>query len=167
MSANDAIGSICRIKEGVLRKCLAYAFILCCLGSTARAAGIQLLNSNPGLSGAIWYPCAEEPRSVPRGSLAVPAADSLEGTKDCPVTGTKLPLVIVSDGRGGHFALHHDVEEALADAGFVVAAINHAGDTTNDSSQRNQMSVWASRPADMVRLLERNFDVSIPTKASL
>jgi predicted dienelactone hydrolase len=45
---------------------------------------------------------------------------------------TKLPLVIVSHGRGGWFGLHHNVEEALADAGFVVAAINHPGDTTNE-----------------------------------
>jgi dienelactone hydrolase len=44
--------------------------------------------------------------------------------------------------------------EALADAGFVVAAINHPGDNGNDSSRRNALSVWASRPANMVRLLD-------------
>jgi predicted dienelactone hydrolase len=37
---------------------------------------------------------------------------------------------------------------------LVVAAINHPGDNANDSSQRDKMSVWASRPADMVRLLD-------------
>jgi predicted dienelactone hydrolase len=138
----------------MLRTCWAYAIILCCLGSPARAAGIQLLESNPSLAGAIWYPCAAEPQDVPLGSLAVPFSDSLQGVKDCPIMGTKLPLVIVSHGRGGWFGLHHDVEEALADAGFVVAAINHAGDTTNDSSQRDTLSVLASRPADMIRLLD-------------
>jgi predicted dienelactone hydrolase len=138
----------------MLGKCWAYAVILCCLGSPARSAGIQLLASSPGLAGAIWYPCAAEPQSVPLGSLAVPFSDPLQGVKDCPVTGTKLPLVIVSHGRGAWFGLHHDVEEALADAGFVVAAINHPGDTANDSSQRDSLSVWASRPADMVRLLD-------------
>jgi len=48
----------------------------------------------------------------------------------------------------------HDTAEALADAGFIVAAINHPGDTANDSSRRNTLSVWASRPADMVRMLD-------------
>jgi predicted dienelactone hydrolase len=103
---------------------------------TARAAGIQLLDSDPSKAGAIWYPCAAEPQSGPLGGLAVPFSDPLRGVKDCPVTGTKLPLVIVSHGRGGWFGFHHDVEEALVDAGFVVAAINHPGDTANDSSQR-------------------------------
>jgi predicted dienelactone hydrolase len=138
----------------VLRKCWAYAVIFCCLGSPARAAGIQLLDSGPNLAGAIWYPCAAEPQSVPLGSLTVQFINSLQGVKDCPVTGTKLPLVIVSHGRGGWFAGHDDVEEALADAGFVVAAINHPGDNGSDRSQSDSLSVLASRPADMIRLLD-------------
>jgi len=136
------------------KRYLACAILLCCLASAARAAGIQLLESNPALAGAIWYPCAAAPQSVPLGSLAVQVVDSFHGVKDCPVTGTKLPLVIVSHGRGGWFGAHDDVEEALADAGFVVAAINHPGDNGNDSSKREDLSTWASRPEDMVRLLD-------------
>jgi len=91
---------------------------------------------------------------VPLGRLTVQFINSLRGVKDCPVTGTQLPLVIVSHGRGGWFGAHDDVEEALADAGFVVAAINHPGDNGNDSSRRETLSTWASRPEDMVRLLD-------------
>jgi len=91
---------------------------------------------------------------VPLGRLTVQFLDSIRGVKDCPVTGAKLPLVIVSHGRGGWFGLHHDVEEALADAGFVVAAINHPGDNGNDSSKRDTLSLWESRPKDVVRLLD-------------
>jgi predicted dienelactone hydrolase len=138
----------------VLKKYFAHALILCCLAARAEAAGIQLLDSDPGLAGAIWYPCAGEPQAVPLGKLTQPVDFSLTGVKDCPVTGTKLPLVILSHGRGGWFGQHHDTAEALADAGFVVAAINHAGDNGNDSSQRDKMSVWASRPVEMVRLLD-------------
>lgn len=134
--------------------CWACAIVLFCLGSLAQAAGIQLLDSDPSLAGAVWYPCAAEPQNVPLDGLAVPFSDGLMGVKDCPVTGTKLPLVIVSHGRGGWFGLHRDVAEALADAGFVVAAINHPGDSANDSSKRDTLSLWASRPADMVRLLD-------------
>src|ERR1700712_2664538 len=98
----------------------AYAIILWCLGSPARAAGIQLLDSDPGLAGAIWYPCAGEPKHVDLGDLAVAVDFGLMGAKDCPVTGAKLPLVILSHGRDGWFGANHDTAEALADAGFVV-----------------------------------------------
>ena len=130
-----------------------YAIILFCLNASAQAAGIQLLNSDPGLMGAVWYPCASEPKEVPLGNLAVSADFGLRGVKDCPITGAKLPLVIFSHGRGGWFGQHHDTAEALADAGFIVAAINHPGDNGNDSSKRNTLSVLASRPVDMIRLL--------------
>jgi predicted dienelactone hydrolase len=138
----------------VLKNYFAYALVLCCLASRAEAAGIQLLDSDPGLAGAIWYPCAGEPKDVPLGDLAASPEIRLTGVKDCPVTGTNLPLVIFSHGRGGWFTMNHDTAEALADAGFVVAAINHPGDNGIDSSQSNKMSSWASRPADIVRLLD-------------
>jgi predicted dienelactone hydrolase len=137
-----------------LKNYLASALVLCCLASRAGAAGLQLLDSDPKLAGAIWYPCAAEPQSVPLGSLTVQFIDSLRGVKDCPVTGTKLPLVIVSHGRGGWFGGHDDVVNALVDAGFAVAAINHPGDNGSDSSQRDSLSALASRPADIIRLLD-------------
>src|SRR5262249_24281460 len=133
----------------VFKTCLACVMMLCYLACPARAAGIQLLKS-PGLAGAIWYPCAAEPQSVPLGLLALRASRTLQGVKDCPVTGARLPLIVFSHGRGGWFAGHHDTAEVLADAGFVVAAINHPGDNGGDSSHSEALSVWASRPADIV-----------------
>jgi predicted dienelactone hydrolase len=138
----------------VLKKYCAYAVVLCCLASPASAAGIQLLDSDSRLAGAIWYPCAAEPKVVPLGALAVAADFGLMGVKDCPVTGAKLPLIVFSHGRGAWFGAHHDTAEALADAGFVVAAINHPGDNGNDPSKSDDLSVFASRPVDMVRLLD-------------
>jgi predicted dienelactone hydrolase len=138
----------------ILANVFAYALVLWCLASPANAAGIQLLDSDSRLAGAIWYPCAAEPKIVPLGALAVAADFSLIGVKDCPVTGPKLPLVVFSHGRTGWFGANHDTAEALADAGFVVAAINHPGDNGNDPSKAEDLSVWATRPADMVRLLD-------------
>jgi predicted dienelactone hydrolase len=150
------LGSI--VSEGretvsVLKTCLACAMMLCYLVFPVHAAGIQLLESR-GLAGAIWYPCAAEPKSVALGPLALPLSNALQGVKDCPVTGAKLPLIVVSHGRGGWFAGHHDTAEVLADAGFVVAAVNHPGDNGGDTSQSEALSVWASRPADIVRLID-------------
>jgi predicted dienelactone hydrolase len=135
-------------------KYFALALLLCCLASPVEAAGIQLLDSDPNLSGAIWYPCAAEPKPVALGRLAVSVDFSLMGTKDCPVTGAKLPLIVFSHGRTGWFGANHDTAAALADAGFVVAAINHPGDNGNDPAQAEDLSVFGSRPADMVRLID-------------
>lgn len=137
----------------MFRTCLAYVTLLCCLTLPAEGAGLQLLEA-PGLAGAIWYPCTAEPQSVPLGRLAVGFMNTLRGTRNCTVTGARLPLIVFSHGRGGWFGGHADTAEALADAGFVVAAINHPGDNGNDRSQSEALSIWASRPADMVRLLD-------------
>jgi predicted dienelactone hydrolase len=141
-----------------LRTYWACAAILCFLASPARAAGIQLLDSDPSLAGAIWYPCAAEPQRVPLGKLTMDFIDALQGVKDCPVTGTKLPLIIVAHGRGGWFGGHDDVARALADAGFVVAAINYPGDNGADRSRSESLFTIASRPANTIRLL--NFMLS-------
>src|ERR1043165_2600668 len=138
----------------MLGKYFACALTLWSLGSSANAAGIQLFNHGPALSGAIWYPCAGEPKHVQLGDLDVAVDYGLQGVKDCPVAGAKLPLVVFSHGTNGWFAGHHDTAAALADAGFVVAAINHPGDTAKNSSRADDLSVFASRPADIVRLID-------------
>lgn len=137
-----------------LRTYFVFALVLACLASRAEAAGIQLLNFDPRLAGAIWYPCAGQAEHLTLGNLAVATDFNLIGVRDCPVTGEKLPLVIFSHGREGWFGANHDTAEALADAGFIVAAINHPGDSANDALQRDDLSVFGSRPVDMVRLLD-------------
>jgi predicted dienelactone hydrolase len=128
--------------------------VLLCSASPADAAGIQLFNQGPNLSGAIWYPCDGKPKDVDLGDLGLGVDYGLKGVKDCPVTGAKLPLVVVTHGYVGWFGGHHDTAVALADAGFVVAAINHPGDSAKDSSKKDDLSSFLSRPADMVHLLD-------------
>ena len=121
--------------------------------SASLAAGIQALKvpsdgSSPALSGAVWYPCALAPTTMNIGPFLVSA------TKDCPITGTQLPLIVISHGRTGSFLDHRDSAQALADAGFVVAAISHPGDSALDSSRSNELSVFVQRPADIKRLID-------------
>ncbi|MEX3842328.1 alpha/beta hydrolase family protein [Paraburkholderia sp. BR10882] len=78
----------------------------------------------------------------------------LSVAKDCPVTGEKLPLVVISHGTGGTFLDHSDTAEALADAGFVVAAISHPGDNAMDKTRTKDFSVFVERPADIKRLID-------------
>jgi predicted dienelactone hydrolase len=76
------------------------------------------------------------------------------GVQDCPVEGERLPLVVISHGRGGWSGGHHDIAAALADAGFVVAAIDHPGDTVTDMSRVDALAIWLERPAAIRRLID-------------
>jgi predicted dienelactone hydrolase len=94
--------------------------------AVAHAAGFRFIEvpadaDGPALKGAMWYPCSEPPGEIDLGNIVLP------GVNDCPISGDKLPLVVVSHGRGGSFILLHDTAEALADAGFIVAAIKSSG----------------------------------------
>lgn len=126
---------------------------LCLLATLAHAAGLRVIDvpadtSGPALHGALWYPCSDPPREVKLGNATLP------GVTDCAVKGDKLPLVVVSHGRGGDFVGHHDTAEALADAGFVVATINHPGDTATDMSHSDDLSSLVERPTDIKRLID-------------
>jgi predicted dienelactone hydrolase len=134
--------------------CRCLSVIGVCLAATlAQAAGLQSIDipadaDGPAIHGMIWSPCAEPPDKVRVGRFTLP------GVKDCPLLGDKLPLVVVSHGRGGNFAGHHDTDEALADAGFVVAAIDHPGDNSSDLSRSDDLSVYVERPHDIKRLID-------------
>jgi predicted dienelactone hydrolase len=66
------------------------------------------------------------------------------------MVGGKLPLVVISHGRGGDFLGHHDTAEALADARFVAVAINHPGDTARDMSRTDDPSIFIERTIDFM-----------------
>jgi predicted dienelactone hydrolase len=78
---------------------------------------------------AIWYPSASGTAMHDIGVTTQQVA--IGGV----VTGTNLPLVIVSHGTGGYAFSHYDTALALADAGFVVAALTHPGDNYKDQSR--------------------------------
>jgi predicted dienelactone hydrolase len=137
-----------------MRACKFLVVITLCFTATlAQGAGFRFIDvpadaDGPALKGAAWYPCSEPPAEVKLGTITLPAV------KDCPLLGKKLPLVVVSHGRGGSFIGHHDTDEMLADAGFIVAAINHPGDTASDLSRSGDLSVFVERPNDIKRLID-------------
>ncbi|MBV9460770.1 MAG: dienelactone hydrolase family protein [Bradyrhizobium sp.] len=133
--------------------------ILFWFGTTiAQAAGVRNFDipaspEGPAIRILVWTPCVETPHEMDaRGAtfFAVPA---------CPVAGEKLPLIVISHGRRGWFGGHHDTAEALADAGFVVATLNHPGDTWRDTSRTDSLSVLIERPTDMKRLVDYMLNV--------
>ena len=132
----------------------AFAGLFGVAATFVQAAGLQLLDipagaERPQLKGAVWTPCSAPAREVRLGLLSVQAA------KDCPIAGEKLPLIVISHGVGGWFGGHHDTAERLADAGFVVAAIDHPGDGgRSDTRHPDDLSVLMERPDDMKRLVD-------------
>jgi predicted dienelactone hydrolase len=135
------------------------AIILCLSATLAHAAGIRAIDvpataEGPALTGAIWYPCVQPPGQARLGAYTLP------GVKDCSLPDGKLPLVVVSHGRTGDFVGHRDTAEVLADAGFIVAAINHPGDTVGDLSRTDDLSIYVQRPNDIKRLVDFMLDNS-------
>lgn len=135
-----------------IRAMLAAAAV-CLTATLAQAAGLRPLEipadaEGPAIHGAIWSPCDEPPGRVQIDPVTLP------GVKDCPLRADRLPLVVISHGRGGNFAGHRDTAEALADAGFIVAAISHPGDNSFDLSRSDDLSAFVERPQDVKRLVD-------------
>jgi predicted dienelactone hydrolase len=135
-----------------MKKILA-ALVWCLYATITHAAGIKLVQipadtNGPALKAMVWTPCAEPAEEMPIGPFV------LKRRRDCPTVGEKLPLVVISHGHGGSYLGHHDIAETLADAGFVVAAINHPGDTFSDMSRAAEMSEFVERPNDIKRLID-------------
>lgn len=122
--------------------------------STAQAAGLRAFDvpassAGPAIRGLIWHPCAETPREIDaRGGRTFFAVNG------CPIVGDKLPLIVISHGRRGWLGGHHDTAAALADAGFIVLAINHPTDTERDISGTDSLAVLVERPADIKRSID-------------
>lgn len=136
-----------------LRRILLLAATLCVSATQLQAAGFNFIEvpadkDGPALRGAVWSPCKAKAERITLAPLVI------EGHRNCPIEGARLPLVVVSHGAGGSFLGHHDTAAALADAGFVVAAINHPGDNFQDLSRQGSLSAFATRPVDLRRLVD-------------
>ena len=145
------------------------AVALCLAATLAQAAGFRFIEmpadaAGPALNGAMWYPCAEPPGEVDLGKYTAAFKITVRGATDCPISGDKLPVVVVSHGMSGDFTDHHDLAETLADAGFIVAAVDHPGDSSFDTSRDGDLSVMVERPTDITRLI--NFMLGASPAAS-
>jgi len=84
--------------------------------------------NGPPLEAGIWY-LSDAPASPRRLALYTQAV-AVGGE----VAGYGPPLVVMSHGTRGSFQQHFDTALALAEAGFVVAAVTHTGDNYRDQS---------------------------------
>ena len=64
--------------------------------------------------------------------------------------GGARPLVVISHGNGGWLRGHEDTAEALAGAGFIVAALTHPGDNYADQSRSTLVTARAPQLSALI-----------------
>lgn len=128
--------------------------VIACVSTTVSwAAGIAQVTvpaggAEPEIKVLLWTPCQEAATEQSLGPYR------LNATRNCAVAGDKLPLVLISHGDSGSYLGHHDTAAALADAGFVVAAVLHPGNNFTDNSQQNELSIFEQRPRHISRTID-------------
>lgn len=96
---------------------------------------------------AIWHPTSAKASSIDAGPFTLQAAAGGE------IEQTQHPLVIVSHGTGGSSIAHHPLAEALARAGYLVAALTHPGDNYQDRSLVEDERYFSERPRQVGAML--------------
>ena len=113
--------------------------------AASNVVGFEHTRMAGGTEVGIWYPSRGTPV---RQRLGLSDQDAV--TQGAPV-GTDLPLIVMSHGTGGSFDGHVDTAEALAEQGFVVAALTHPGDNWRDQSRAASIE---DRPAALEGLID-------------
>jgi predicted dienelactone hydrolase len=131
---------------------LAAWFVLLLGWSQAGAVGFQWATApdpdDAPLQVAIWYPSADK------------VTDNLVGPYDMDVamngavSGGRHPLIVMSHGTGGTALNSYDTAIALAQAGFVVAAVTHTGDNYRDQSTSFTRREFVDRARHIRRVID-------------
>ncbi|MFY2561664.1 alpha/beta hydrolase family protein [Corallococcus terminator] len=105
------------------------------------------VNGGP-LRGVVLYPSTQPSKPVPMDLL------QLDAGKDLPPVSGRHPLVLISHGHMGTRWGHSDLASALARKGFVVASLDHAGNTHNDGARSGTDEVFLGRAWQVRTLLD-------------
>ena len=141
------------MRRGLLKLAFASLALLLAIGvSNAGAVGFQWITvadpEDQPLDVAVWYPSdfpvAPQALGLYRQTVAANGA----------ISGSQLPLVVISHGTGGWAGSHVDTALALAEAGFVVAAITHTGDNFKDRRYSFRARNLIGRPRHVVRTID-------------
>lgn len=106
---------------------------------------------NAPLNGFVWYPTQASQSPDLLGQNALFYGHYVQ--TGAPATDAALPLVVLSHGSGGNAVQLGWLASQLANAGFVVAAVNHAGTTSRDSDPHRTPMIW-ERAADLTALVD-------------
>ena len=97
---------------------------------------------------AIWYPSGNAPQDESVGPFDMEVA--LNGA----ISAGRYPLIVMSHGTGGMALNSYDTGIALAEAGFVVAAVTHTGDNYRDQATAFTRQDFVDRPRHVSRVID-------------
>ncbi len=127
--------------------------LLVAVSAHAANAGFQTLTV-PGTSVdkpitvALYYPTQASARAIPMGPFTPHIA--IGGAPDASVRG----LILLSHGTGGSELGHTSVAEALAQHGYLVAAMRHPGDNWQDTSLTGSANFFTERPRQASKVID-------------
>jgi predicted dienelactone hydrolase len=107
------------------------------------------------LATAVWYPAQGGTREA---DWTIEIFNAGRNAMGAPMRAepSKLPLIVVSHGTGGSAAGMAWLAETLAANGYLVAAVNHHGNTGFEGAARVEgFVVWWDRPRDVSVLIDR------------
>ena len=99
---------------------------------------------------ALYYPTQAPARSIPMGPFTAQVA--IQGPPDATFKG----LIVLSHGIGGTELGHSSLAEALAQHGYLVAALRHPGDNWQDRTllQKSAARYFTERPQQVSRVID-------------
>ncbi len=107
------------------------------------------------LKALVWYPAAAGTLEKNWTVAIFQAGRNAQGAA-LSASPAKLPLVVLSHGTGGSAIALSWLAEYLAQNGFIVAAVNHHGNTAAEASPRLEGTlVWWDRAQDVKVLIDR------------
>jgi predicted dienelactone hydrolase len=107
------------------------------------------------LATAVWYPAAPGSRES-EWRVGIFNAGWNAQKAPLPAATTKRPLIVLSHGTGGGAAGMAWLAETLASDGYIVAAVNHHGNTAAEPSYQLQgFMLWWERARDMSVLIDK------------
>jgi len=98
----------------------------------------------------VWYPAHAGGEQVLLGDNRF--FIGTHARRDAPIIEGRHPLILLSHGAGGHAPALGWIAAPLAQQGFIVAAPNHPGSTSEDESAADTFKFWL-RPADLTETL--------------
>lgn len=99
----------------------------------------------------VWYPSTT---TLATQLIADdPVFTGAPAVRNAPPVAGRHPLVVLSHGYRGNWANQIWLASALAQKGYIVAAVNHPGTTTHDRSPQAAAQLW-QRPLDVSRVID-------------
>jgi predicted dienelactone hydrolase len=99
----------------------------------------------------VWYPTADTLK--PGDKINSPFL-RLNTVRDGKIAGSNLPLIIISHGSGGNRLSMEWLAQSLALHGFIVAAVDHWGNTSDNKIPIEFIKPW-ERPQDISFVITR------------